>query len=410
MKFELHLALILVVTYMVTTAMTAFSPNAANTEIGNNVSFESTLQPSSGEGSNVGGVRETYIKPFSELAPRQKVMGIVNAIALLRTKISLIDEMHIAFEPQTIPPTAGPQPGKMLPGPALAYGDCRLGILGFDVCRHLGFLEGDPMVAPSSMQSKMLTLVGASSLVNSLKRGQLNLKEDEHLNEIMGKVLVDVALRALNACWNAQLLYPAFDARPARPELIREATQHADEFLFLTAINAKDIIRFSRSSEHDDLALVLAWIFSDTPGNETAPLYSAATMHNVPREESQRMPESVSADKPTDETHQTSSSVHRDDSGIFGGFLNRFFPSSSPQTPQSHQGGLTETRMSPLTALANSVGSLTSVVTSTAQNAVKLVNGESTSETTEEAKAQNDTEMRLASILSMIPDEVDQPI
>lgn len=424
MKYEIPVALIVVAAQMVSSTIAAYSPNAVDVETGTNGSSERLLHASYEEGTSAGAARESFTRPFAELAPRQKVMGLVNAVALLRTKIFLIEQMQSAFEPQTIPTNAGPQPGRMLPGPALAYGDCRLGILGFEVCRHMGFLEGDPMVAPSSLQSKMLTLVGASSVISSLKKGQLHLHDDEELTEIMGADLVDSAVRALGACWNAQLLYPTFDARPVKMELFREATNYADEFLFLTAANAKKIIRFSRASEHDDVAIWLAWILSDTPGSETAPLYSGEATPNAHREEPQRKPENV-ADTPTGKPKQAApirsyddaliggpqqaSYIRSTDDGLIGGFLNRFFPSSS-QTSQSHQGGFEKAPTTAFTALANTVGNLTSVVTSTAQNAVKLVNNEGTSEVGEDATAHKDNEMRLASILSMIPDEVDRPI
>lgn len=339
--------------------------------------------------------RGSPIRPFEDLAPRQKVMGVVNAIALLRTKISLIEEMRTAFEPRANSTTTGPQPGQQLPGPALAYGDCRLGILGFDVCRHLGFLESDPMVAPSSTQSKLLALVGASSLIASFKRGRVNLHEDQDLNAILGPELVDAAVRALGACWNSQLLLPAFDARPVNAKLMKDATHHTDSFLFLTAMHAKHIIRFSRS-DYEDVASWLAWIFSDDSPSTRA--------HR--EDEPQRMPEGV--DGKSDPARYETPSGQMAESGLLGGFLHRLF-SSQPQQPSKSQGvDSAESPTNALSAITNSVEGLTSILNSTARDAVKLVSGDTPAEDVGASAAMDATEKRLADILSMIPEEVNE--
>lgn len=394
---------------------------------GSSVPSEDFLRTSlAGEGDIAGNPstqRTASSRPFEDLAPRQKVMGLVNAVALLRTKISLIEEMRTAFEPRMGPAPTGPQSGHALPGPALAYGDCRLGILGFDVCRHLGFLESDPMVAPSSTQNKMLKLSGSSSLINSLKVGQLNLHGDPDLNLILGPELVAAAVRAIGACWNAHLLIPAFDARPVKPELTREAMSHADAFLFLTAMHAKDILRFSRS-DLGDVGSWLASIFSDLPGADSPPMHSSVppSRENKSRQIAEGMPEKAtpSQEGKTDEspstkdqTHKTAEAVsetapaQKSDSGLFGNFFSRFFSSQPQQPSQAQDGELIAAPTNVLSALTSSVGDITSMVTTTAQNAVKAVSGDAPpSAETEEAVVLEKTEKRLEDILNMIPSDV----
>lgn len=381
--------------------------------------------------------------PFAELAPRQKVMGVINAIAVLRSKVALLEEMKTAFEPRTSPQPAKIQPGSSLPGPALAYGDCRLGILPFEVCRHLGFLEGDPMVAPSSTQSKLLRLVGASSLVDSFKKGQVNLHDDPHLSSTLGPQLLHYAIRALGAFWNCQLLLPAFDTRAASPEQTKEALYYADAFLFQAAMQAKSIIRFSRS-EYNDLASWLALLFSDAEPNasahrETEPQPAQELAAVVSREKIMQAEEAVDEvstrerkSGSTAEDVQTRSAqsldeapLHRkedgaqEDGGIFGGFLSRLFPSPSqkpaqsypvPQAQQTLQPKRVELDASPITsfsALANSVGEgLSSIVANTARSAAKLVQGEASPEGPKDLVTDEVTEKRVGDILNSLPEKV----
>lgn len=340
-------------------------------------------------------------KSFLSLAPRQKVMGLVNAIALLRTKISLMEEMSRAFEPQAGKMTPPPPYGHMLPGPALAYGDCRLGILGFDVCRHLGFLESDPMVAPSSTQSKMLRLVGASSLVTSFKTGQLHLQEDADLNSVLGPSVLETASRALSACWNAQLLYPAFDARPVNAEQMREAMMYADKFLINIAVDAKKILRFSRS-EYADVGSWLASIFSDFPISDTSVIESNESTERVARESSSLRTADGMDSKPA-RSHDEATNERR----IFSGLLNRLFPPSQQRSQsQSASEFAPPAPTGVFSALANSVGGITSIVSGTAQNAVKAISGEPPADNTEETTVVEETEKRLGDILDMIPEEL----
>lgn len=403
-------AIFIVTVHMMASTMADQSLSSASPQIDTDVLSDNSMRTNhvdtysavAADSSTHRGANNRY---FADLAPRQKVMGLVNAIALLRTKISLIEEMQTAFEPRTSGVPAG-QPGQLLPGPALAYGDCRLGILDFEVCRHLGFLGSDPMVAPSSTQSKMLKLLGASSLIASLKQGQVHLQEDADLNAIMGHDLVESAVRALNSCWNAQLFLPAFDARPVQSELMSVAIKHTDEFLFLCAMRAKNIIRSSRSSQYDDAAIWLAWIFSDLAGTEASSIPSDAPNASTLREEE---PQSTAegVDGQPDLQPEEMSSVQRAEGALLGGFLNRLWPSQSQQTTQSQDMELATAPVNVLSALTNSMGArITSVVTNSAQSAVKLVGGEAPSENEVRAAALQQTDKRLDDILSMIPDDI----
>lgn len=398
-------------------------------------------EASDGVGSQAA-LRSSFT-PFAELAPRQKVMGVINAIAVLRSKAALLEEMKTAFEPRTNPQPAKIQPGSSLPGPALAYGDCRLGILPFEVCRHLGFLESDPMVAPSSTQSKLLRLVGASSLVDSFKKGQVNLHDDPHLNSTLGPQLLHYAIRALGAFWNCQLLLPAFDTRAASPEQTKEALYYADAFLFQAAMQAKSIIRFSRS-EYDDLASWLALLFSDAEPNasahrETEPQTAQEVPAVVPPQEKimqaeeavdevstkERRSGSTAEDVQTRSAQTSDVPLHRkedgaqEDGGIFGGFLSRLFPSPSqkpaqsypvPQAQQTLQPKRVELDASPITsfsALASSVGEgLSSIVANTARSAAKLVQGEASPEGPKDLVTDEVTEKRVGDILNSLPEKV----
>ncbi|KAL8455483.1 hypothetical protein Emag_000612 [Eimeria magna] len=385
--------------------------------------------------------RRSLMRSFADLAPRQKVMGLVNAIALLRTKISLMGEMRTAFEPRTGNTNHGPQAGHPLPGPALAYSDCRLGLLGFEVCRHLGFLESDPMVAPSSAQSKMLTLLGASSLVASLKTGQLYLQGDEDLTSVLGPELMESAVRALGACWNAHLLFPAFDARPASEEAIREARYHADAFLFLTAMHAKHILRFSRS-DYEDVGILLASIFSDLPSADSVSSITprAGESHKVSstspsKDKLFRLPEvrvesrpvaakaePVSAeravpDKATKVPERADATATRDQAesstgenmGLLGGFLSRIFPSQTqqPSTPQESEQATVPSTV--LSAIANSVGGLTSMVTGAAQSVTtKPAQTEAPPpQVTTDDNGLIATQKKIGGILDMLPEDVE---
>lgn len=411
------LVFVFIAVHMVVSIGSAQPPSFPASETGSNAPSEGSINKritadENGAAGSRASQRMSSFMLFEDLAPRQKVMGVVNAIALLRTKISLIEEMRTAFEPRASTTPTGPLPTLQLPGPALAYGDCRLGILGFDVCRHLGFLESDPMVAPSSTQSKLLTLLGASSLITSLKRGRVNLHEDPDLNAIMGPELVDAAMRALGACWNSQLLLPAFDARPVSTELMREATHYTDSFLFLTAMQAKHIIRFSRS-DYEDVASWLAWIFStDAPSTrahrEGEPQRTAEGMDSKlgahREDEPQHTAESMDS-KPTPARHETPS-AQKDESWLLRGFLHRLFSNQSQQPSQSQSISPAEPPTIALPALTNSVEGLTSILNSTARNAFKLVNGEAPAEDVEASNALDATEKRLEDILSMIPEEV----
>ena len=323
----------------------------------------SATKRSIGEADNAADgettLRWSYYTPFSELAPRQKVMGVINAIAVLRTKASLLEEMKHAFEPRTTPKSPGIVNGGSLPGPALAYGDCRLGILPFEVCRHLGFLDSDPMVAPSSTQSKLLRLVGASSLVASFKKGQVYFTDDPHLNAVLGPQLLDYAVRALSLFWNSQLLSPAFDARGVNSEQIRQALYYADAFLFQTATQAKHIIRFNRS-EYDDVASWLALLFSDAEPNASAhreeepqpveeddgrkPSGEAAANREGKQEAGTVRPKAEANAKGKEEavtlrSAETPAPVpsgqKEEEGGMFGGFLSRLFTSQSSKPSQS---------------------------------------------------------------------------
>lgn len=383
-------------------ANSAFSPNPV---MGSSLASETTIRTVP-DGEDKAPVardatqRGSFIRPFADLAPRQKVMGVINAIAILRTKIALLDEMRTAFEPRTSG-TTSPTPsqrGHTLPGPALAYGDCRLGILGFEVCRHLGFLQSDPMVAPSSTQSKLLTLTNASSLISSYRRGEINLKADPDLNSILGPEILDSAIRFFSACWNAQLFLPAFDTRGVNPEIMTEALNQADIFLFLTAMHAKKIIRFSRS-DFDDIASWLAGIFSDMPWAEPPSMHSDSMAISYREEEPQLMEEGL--DEKLAEQRDDPLSLRK---SAFSGFLNRLFPLPSHQKSQDVQKVPAPTNA--MSTLANSVGDISSTVTGAALNTVKAAGGEGPSDNEQEAIALEKTGNRLGKILSMIPDEV----
>ncbi|CDJ52255.1 hypothetical protein, conserved [Eimeria brunetti] len=373
--------------------------------------------------------RWSQCTPFSDLAPRQKVMGVINAVAVLRTKASLLEEMKHAFEPRTTTKKTGITNGASLPGPALAYGDCRLGILPFEVCRHLGFLDTDPMVAPSSTQSKLLRLVGASSLVASYKRGQVYLSDDPHLNSVLGPQLLDYAVRALSLFWNSQLLTPAFDARGVNSEQIKEALYYADAFLFQTATQAKRIIRFSRS-EYDDVAGWLALLFSDAEPNASAhregdPQRGEENANAKPSAEAAAKPqdrEEAVTVRASDAAAQVPPAHKEEEGGMFGGFLSRFFsshsskPSQSPPAPPTQQPTQTKTAepdtapVSSFSAFASSVGEgLTSLVTNTARSAAKLVQGESPALSSGPKGSTVDqvTEQRVGDILNALPEKVD---
>ncbi|KAL8450595.1 hypothetical protein Emed_002467 [Eimeria media] len=385
--------------------------------------------------------RRSLMRSFADLAPRQKVMGLVNAIALLRTKISLMGEMKTAFEPRTGNANHGPQAGHPLPGPALAYSDCRLGLLGFEVCRHLGFLESDPMVAPSSAQSKMLTLLGASSLVASLKTGQLYLQGDSDLTSILGPELMESAVRALGACWNAHLLFPAFDARPASEEAMREAMYHADAFLFLTAMHAKHILRFSRS-DYQDVGVLLASIFSDLPSADSVSSITqrAGESHRIsstspPKDKLLRLPEvrvetrpaqpakaaPVAAERAVPEkatkvpekadgtpTRDQGESSTSENMGLIGGFLSRIFPSQTQQPSSGQESEQPTTPSTVLSAIANSVGGLTSMVTGAAQSVTpKPAHTETQPQASTDENGLAATQKKIGGILDMLPDDVE---
>ncbi|CDJ35745.1 uncharacterized protein EMH_0085240 [Eimeria mitis] len=370
-------------------------------------------------------VRWSYTTPFSDLAPRQKVMGVINTIAVLRTKASLLEEMKHAFEPRTTAKSPGIINGGSLPGPALAYGDCRLGILPFEVCRHLGFLDSDPMVAPSSTQSKLLRLVGASSLVASLKKGQAYLSDDPHLNSVLGPQLLDYAIRALSLFWSSQLLTPAFEIRGIHSDQIKQALYYADAFLFQTATQAKHIIRFSRT-EYDDVASWLALLFSDAEPNASAHREGDLQHEDIPKlsEEAAANPqgeEAISV-RSVQTPAQVPSAHKEEEGGMFGDFLSRFFtpqpsqPSQSPSIPppqQPAQPKSTERETAPmnsLSAFASSVGEgLTSIVTSTARSAAKLIQGETPapSSGSKESLVDQVTEERVSNILNALPEKVD---
>ncbi|CDJ59341.1 hypothetical protein, conserved [Eimeria maxima] len=388
-------------------------------------------------------LRWSHCTPFAELAPRQKIMGVINTIAVLRTKAALLDEMKHAFEPRTTAKSPGIVSGGSLPGPALAYGDCRLGILPFEVCRHLGFLDSDPMVAPSSTQSKLLRLVGASSLVASYKKGQAHLNDDPHLNSVLGPQLVDYAVRALTLFWNSQLLSPAFDARGVNTEQVKQALYYADAFLFQTATQAKHIIRFNRS-EYDDVASWLALLFSDAEPNASAHregdpqrveedtrVEPSATAAKPQAKENdfvvrsktptnQQGKEGVTA-RPTHAPVPGPSSQKEEEGGMFGGFLSRFFTSQAPKPSHSPSGSSlqqstqlknAEPETAPInsfSAFATSVGEgLTSIVTSTARGAAKFVQGESHSAPPPKSESIVDklTEERVSNILDALPENV----
>lgn len=390
-------------------------------------------------GGGEASPRRSPMRSFADLAPRQKVMGLVNAIALLRTKISLMGEMRTAFEPRTGNTNYGAQAGHPLPGPALAYSDCRLGLLGFEVCRHLGFLDSDPMVAPSSAQSKMLTLLGASSLVASLKTGQLYLQGDTDLTSVLGPELMESAVRALVACWNAQLLFPAFDARPASEELMREAMYHADAFLFLIAMHAKHILRLSRS-DYQDVGILLASIFSDLPSadsvsnitprageaqRENSASHSKDKLLRLPEVRGESRPTAAKAepvpaeravpDKATKVPEKADATATRgqaepstsENMGLLGGFLSRIFPSQSQQPSSAQDGDHATPPSTVLSAIANSVGGLTSMVTGTAQSVTKPAKIEAPQGTTTDENGLLATQKKIGGIIDMIPDEVE---
>ncbi|CDI85788.1 hypothetical protein, conserved [Eimeria praecox] len=374
-------------------------------------------------------IRWSYSASFSDLAPRQKVMGVINTIAVLRTKAALLEEMKHAFEPRTTAKSPGIVNGGSLPGPALAYGDCRLGILSFEVCRHLGFLDSDPMVAPSSTQSKLLRLVGASSLVASFKKGQAYLSDDPHLISILGPQLLDNAVRALGLFWNSQLLSPAFDIRGTNSEQIKQAMYYADAFLFQAATQAKHIIRFSRS-EYDDVASWLALLFSDAEPNAAAhregdPQRAEENSSAKPREEAKADQQDKAEAVTVRSSHtpvQEPSGHKEEEGGVFGGFLSRFFTSqsskpsqsaSSPPAEQPAQPKNAEPDTSPMSsfsAFASSVGEgLTSIVTSTARSAAKLVHGDTPSAPSNGSKepiVDKVTEQRISSIIDALPEKV----
>lgn len=335
--------------------------------------------------------RDAYYRSFSDLVPRQKVMGLTSAIALLRTKISLLEEMRTAFEPQSGGTSKSPQLGHSLPGPGLAYGDCRLGILDFKVCRHLGFLDSDPVVAPSSLQSKMLPLVGASAVINSLKRGTLNLQEDTETNQNMDADLTKAAARALNACWNAQLLLPAFDMRPLDSKLMKEAKDRADAFLLQSALSSK-----SPPLSYEEVAASIALLFSELPLSDTIPLPSDGDHATTPRNEPQRADEESS--------HRDLAANPRSNGGLFDGFLNTLFPRPQSETPADAEQPAPLTTA--LTTLTNSAGELTSMVSNAAQNAARMVTGDTSFEDSEEASELQGTEKRIGAILNMLPEEV----
>ncbi|KAL8434613.1 hypothetical protein ACSSS7_003088 [Eimeria intestinalis] len=419
----------------------ATAVHAASSEAAETKPVETSRErPQATEGTtaaaDAASPRRSPMRSFADLAPRQKVMGLVNAVALLRTKIALMGEMKTAFEPRTgSPPTHGAQAAHPLPGPALAYIDCRLGLLRFEVCRHLGFLDSDPMVAPSSPQSKMLTLLGASSLVASLKTGHLYLQGDPDLVDVLGPELMDSAVRALGACWNAHLLFPAFDARPTSEELMREAMYHADAFLFLTAMHAKHILRFSRS-DFQDVGALLASIFSDLPSADSVPSLLPRAGEREPqkvdstsqsKDKLLRLPEvkgesrpvpakaaPISAeravpDKTTKVPEKVDASAARQEpssGGILSGFLSRIFPTQTQQPPSLQEADQAAPPPTVLSAIAHSVGGLTSMVTGAAQSVTKPATIETPQAATDE-DGLTATQKKIGGILDMLPEDVE---
>ncbi|KAL8436219.1 hypothetical protein Efla_003749 [Eimeria flavescens] len=436
MKLQLVLCAILAVASAI--QIQALDSTAVDSSSESHSTESARVEGENASDAGAAPTRRSLFRRFSELAPRQKVVGVVNAIALLRTKMTLIEEMKAAFEPRNSKSSsAGVYAGHPLPGPALAYTDCRLGLLSFEICRHLGFLESDPMVAPSSTQSKMLTLLGASSLVASLKAGQLYLKGDPDLKSTLSPELIEAAVRALGACWNAQLLFPAFDARPSSADLMAEAAYHADTFLFLTAMQAKKILRFARS-DYEDVGNWLASIFSDLQAAETMSKIVSpreGTAHktgiaSVEKEEKpSKLPEKTEtksngpkaepqpAERPqpkdntkVPESAETKAARPQEEAstnGIIGGFLSRFFPSQTQQTANAQEGEQQAAPANVLSAIANSVGGLTSIVTGANYNSPKPPSVEVPVGPDNDINAAADTEKKLGGILDTLPEEVE---
>ncbi|OEH79640.1 uncharacterized protein LOC34620808 [Cyclospora cayetanensis] len=401
MKFLLFVAALLHVALVTAGHVVSVQVEAASSEIpATSFSADETDSTAAETATQRGAA---YV-PFAELAPRQKVMGVINTIAILRTKAALLEDMKSAFEPRSTGDPTGFLYDRLLPGPALAYGDCRLGILPFSVCRHLGFLATDPMVAPSSTQSKLLRLTAASCLITSFSNGHLDLLADPDLNAILGQELLASATQALASFWNCQLMTPAFDIRGASLGSLRDALRDADTFLFQVAMQAKEIIRFSRQ-EYNEVAAFLAALFSESE-------LSAAGHREEKPQHTGRAVRSIGTQIP----EPARSLSRQEESDIFGGFLSRLFTSQQSEKPPESVEVTPFMPVSPteifgstqFAGLAGSLGNnLTSLVHSTARSAAKLVNGEAPLDDAEVAASNEATGRRVNTIVDMLPENVD---